>query len=66
MCVLYILLSALLTHLAVMYRPWRVEWVKKPVHLYEISIWDVCRANFAGKKCYDGELDDAPGKVDYS
>jgi hypothetical protein len=49
-----------------MYRPWRVEWVKKPVHLYEISIWDVCRANFAGKKCYDGELDDAPGKVDYS
>ena len=61
-CVMYIFWSAVLTHLAVMYRPWKIEWVKRPSTLFEISVWDVCRANAKRKRCYEGELEDAPGK----
>ncbi|XP_066915356.1 uncharacterized protein [Clytia hemisphaerica] len=60
-CVLYLLISAILLHMVAMFRPWKQEWVGKPSNLFEISIWKICRKSRKSTKCYEGELDDAPG-----
>lgn len=59
---MFLLCSAVMTHMCVLFRPWKQEWVGKPGLTLEFSVWHVCRATPKGVKCYDGEYDNAPGQ----
>ena len=64
---MYLLMIAVLLHIVVMFRPWKQEWLGAPNNKYfEISMWHICRFTKKSTKCYEGELDDAPGEFDHS
>lgn len=58
--VLYMLCTAILIHMAVVFRPWKVEWFKNKRATLEWGLWHVCRGSPKGERCYEGDLDAAP------
>jgi len=59
-CFIVLLASAVIITMAVIFKPWKLEFTTGSSVTYELSVWEVCRNSPRGVRCYEGELDVAP------